>query len=236
MVDDLHTLMLTHEAQPLPVYKDNTYIEPRAVNNALKGALVEVHFCIQHYRIKNKDAAKTSDSFSGQVQQIIILQDGIPKNDNIYKRKNLLDGPFRPKPFTTAPKLTSQNLSGSAVTMVTPSTIAETSNAPNDNRKASGVKNGSELAPNIAPRATLDALAAPYNATYDDEMSPDRVDNAIALPLAVNAVAGPSNTSKNDETHTNHVDDERSSDKIANANRVLPAKKTKAKLGKEKCS
>jgi hypothetical protein len=65
-------------------------------------------------------------------------------------------------------------------------------------------------------------------------MSLDRVDNAIASPLAVNAVAGPSNTSKNDETHTNDVDDERSSDKIANANLVLPAKKHKGKVGQGK--
>jgi hypothetical protein len=95
-------LMLTHKAQPLPVYKNDTYIEPPAVNAALKGALVEVHFSIQHYCIINQDADKTSDSFSGQVQQIIILEDGTPKSDNAYKWKNLLDGPFRPKPFNAS--------------------------------------------------------------------------------------------------------------------------------------
>jgi hypothetical protein len=87
-------------ALPLPVYKGDSYIDPARVNAAIKGALVEVHFCLRHYRIKEKGGNRTIDSFSGLLQQIIILKDGVPKTDSgYYKRKNLLDGPYRPKPF-----------------------------------------------------------------------------------------------------------------------------------------
>jgi len=69
------------------------------VNGVLKGALVEVHFCLKHYRIKDSKTGRVLDSFTGLVQQIIILKDPVPKQANDYKRKNMLDGPFRPKPF-----------------------------------------------------------------------------------------------------------------------------------------
>jgi hypothetical protein len=100
MSDDMCNLMHTHMALPLPVYKGNSYIDPVRVNAAIKGALVKVHFCLHHYRIKQKEGNRSIDWFAGIVQQIVILKDGVPKTDSsYYKHKNLLDGPYRLKPF-----------------------------------------------------------------------------------------------------------------------------------------
>ena len=98
MREDLNQLMATHAAQPLPVFKDDLYVRPAAVNSTLKDSLVEVHFAIKHYRIQKRDS-KPIDSFTGLVEQVIILKSGEPRAQNSYKRKNLLDGPYRPKPF-----------------------------------------------------------------------------------------------------------------------------------------
>jgi hypothetical protein len=230
MADDLHTLMGTHEVQPLPVYKDNSYIEPSAVNNALKGALVEVHFCIQHYRIKNKDADKMSDSFSGQVQQIIILKDGIPKSDNVYKRKNLLDGPFRPKPFTGQPAIAQQILSEPPATAVIPSAIVAASNTHNPSSNIGET----DLVPITAP-IPVNAIAGPSNTTHGDDRPAHPVDThrdnrhnsntgetalaPVTTPVPVNAIAGPSNTTNGSEPP---------------AHSPITAKKTNAKAAKDR--
>lgn len=106
MKSDLHKLMSTHCAQPLPVYKDDKYVKPDAVNDAIRGALVEVHFTIRHYRIwkkaTNNEPPTCTDSFTGNIQQVIILSSAIPRPSTAYKRKNLADGPFCPKPRITA--------------------------------------------------------------------------------------------------------------------------------------
>jgi hypothetical protein len=99
-------LISTHAVQPLPVYKDGIYVELQHVNAALKNALVEVHFSLRHYQIKDKNSDHFMDSFAATVQQIIVLKEGVPKKPNVYKRKNLLDGPVQPKPsagITPAP-------------------------------------------------------------------------------------------------------------------------------------
>ena len=98
MKDELRALAATHRVQPLAVYKDEQYIQPEAVNAALKYALVEVHFTLKHFCICKREA-KPLDSFTGEVQQIVILKSGEARSSGMYKRKNLLDGPFRPKPF-----------------------------------------------------------------------------------------------------------------------------------------
>jgi hypothetical protein len=102
MQTELVQLMGTYMAQPLPVFKDNAYVPPIGVNSALKDSLVEVHFSIKHYRIHKKDS-KPIDSFTGLVEQIVVLKSGEPRLPNSYKRKNLLEGPYRPKPFRPVP-------------------------------------------------------------------------------------------------------------------------------------
>jgi hypothetical protein len=98
---ELDNLKLSHTVTPLPVYRLGQFVEPLEVTRALTNALVEVHFRIKHYHIARKDGA--FDSFSGIVEQVVILKDGMPKAPNAYKRKKLRDGPFRPKPSITLP-------------------------------------------------------------------------------------------------------------------------------------
>jgi hypothetical protein len=99
MKKEFESLSITHQVQPLAAFKNDLYIEPNDVNSAMKNALVEVHFCLRHYRIKDKANGRLVDSFVGIVQQIVILKDGVPKPPNAYKRKNVLEGPYKPKPF-----------------------------------------------------------------------------------------------------------------------------------------
>lgn len=113
MTDNLHNLMYTHCAQPLPVYKNNEYVVPVNDNAALCDALVEVHFKIQHYHISRKQtdsqSANNLDSFNGHVKQIIVLKSAIPHPKSAYKRKNITEGPFRPKPFLTLVPMTASS-------------------------------------------------------------------------------------------------------------------------------
>jgi hypothetical protein len=99
MKEDLEAIMGSHKVQPLPVYKDDKYVTPTEVNATLPNALVEVHFRLRHYKIFRKGAEKCIDSFSGLIEQIVVLKPGSPRPLTGYKRKNLLDGPFRPKPY-----------------------------------------------------------------------------------------------------------------------------------------
>ena len=91
--------MRTHMALPLPMYSKKSYVEPSTVNVSIRNALVEVHFTLKHYHIQRKDSSKPLDSFNGRIEQVVILKTGPPPVVWGYKRKNLLDGPYRPKAF-----------------------------------------------------------------------------------------------------------------------------------------
>ena len=93
----LDAIKSSYDVNPLPVYKSDTFVEPNAVNSALKNALVEVHFNIRHYRIGD------FDSFTAVPLQLIILKDGGQSSSSPYKRKNIREGPMRPKPFDAPP-------------------------------------------------------------------------------------------------------------------------------------
>jgi len=77
------------------------YVEPSSINNTVRNALVEVHFTLKHHHIQRKDGSKPLDSFSRCIEQINILKPGVPLTISGYKRKNLLDGPYCPKPFVS---------------------------------------------------------------------------------------------------------------------------------------
>src|SRR5882757_4782444 len=102
LADEMSALIPTHAVQPLRVYKDDEYVQPNDVNNLLKGALVEIHFSLKHYRIFRKaEGLKAFDSFSATIEQIVVLKAGENRGTSFYKCKNMLDGPYRPKPFYT---------------------------------------------------------------------------------------------------------------------------------------
>lgn len=92
--DAFDAIKYTYRVNPLPVYRNDVFVEPLLVNKALKNALVEVHFNIRHFKIEEHD------SFTAVPLQVIILKDGPPEASSPYKRKNMRDGPVRPKDFT----------------------------------------------------------------------------------------------------------------------------------------
>jgi hypothetical protein len=64
----------------------------------LKGALVEVWFRIKHYHL----FGDRTDSFSGMIEQIVVLCPPIPKLPSPYRNRETI-GPYRPHPTTAQP-------------------------------------------------------------------------------------------------------------------------------------
>jgi hypothetical protein len=57
----------------------------------MKGALVEVHFELRHFRIQKKKV----DSFNATVQQVLILKPGVARPVSAFKRWNVEEGPMK---------------------------------------------------------------------------------------------------------------------------------------------
>jgi len=91
--EELNKIKFEYRAVPLAVYVNDTFIEPADVNNAIKGALVELHFELHHFAIRKK----AQDSFNATIEQIIVLRPGEARPVTAYKRKNPRDGPIRVK-------------------------------------------------------------------------------------------------------------------------------------------
>jgi hypothetical protein len=49
--DELNKIKFEYCAVPLPIYINNRFVKPPNVNNAIKGALVELHFELHHFLI-----------------------------------------------------------------------------------------------------------------------------------------------------------------------------------------
>ncbi|KAH9025251.1 hypothetical protein EDB84DRAFT_1243267, partial [Lactarius hengduanensis] len=88
---DLEKIKIDYRAVPLSVFKGDAFVPPEQVTDVVKGALVEVHFKLYHYHIRNKGY----DSFNGSIEQIIVLQPGEIQHMSAYKRKNVEEGPIR---------------------------------------------------------------------------------------------------------------------------------------------
>ena len=84
----LDVIKSSHNINPFPVYKSDTFIEPNIVNSALKNALVEVHFNIHHYHIGD------FNSLTAVPLQLIILKDGSQLSSSPYKWENICEGPM----------------------------------------------------------------------------------------------------------------------------------------------
>lgn len=174
MATDLREIMSTHCAQPLPVYKNDKYIEPTAVKAAINGALVEVHFTVRHFRIwrkaTNEEPATNIDSFTGDIQQIIILNDAVPRMVTGYKRKNLADGPFRPKSFSDTHTTSSPTPSTSNLPASTSISSASIHHLPSE----SIIHSSSQSPPPPSPKKQLATVPEPHQqpttptATYTD--------------------------------------------------------------------
>jgi hypothetical protein len=77
-------------AWPLRVYRDNVFMEPRNVNEALTDAMVEVYFMIRHFYVREKKF----DAFQADIQQIEIMKLGASIVTSGFKRRNARDGPL----------------------------------------------------------------------------------------------------------------------------------------------
>jgi hypothetical protein len=101
-------------------HNDN-FVQGPDVINKMRNALVEVHFRIKHYRINGDSDA--FDSFSGLVEQVVILQPGRPKAASPYKdRLRAHQGPYRPQPPARAKPVSKPKATRPRVLSPSPST------------------------------------------------------------------------------------------------------------------
>lgn len=165
--DAFDAIKYTYKVNPLPVYRNDVFVEPLLVNKALKGALVEVHFNIRHFKIEEHD------SFTAIPLQVIILKDGPPETNSPYKRKNLRDGPVRPKEFSSSTNASTPALVHGTPTMA-PAVAANS--ARNASPSASG---GATSAQNAGPSTSgthsggTESLGGPF-IHVDSPVSPPR--------------------------------------------------------------
>jgi hypothetical protein len=91
--NNLDNIKQRYRAVPLPVIMKDRSIGARDVNEVIKGALVEIHFKLNHYYIPPEYPREKLDSFNGSIQHIRVLQPGEARPVSVYKRKNIRDGP-----------------------------------------------------------------------------------------------------------------------------------------------
>jgi hypothetical protein len=97
--------------QPLHLFENNEFVEPQHANRILANSLAEIHFSLRHYRIQRRDQ-KPFDSFTADIEQIIVLKSGTPKSRSAYKRSNPRTGPLHVKrsKLSTNPDSTLMNV------------------------------------------------------------------------------------------------------------------------------
>ena len=86
---DLDRFKNEYRVGPLCVYANDCFVEPIDVNNTIRGALVDVHFKLQHFHIRQKDY----DSYNSSVEQVQIIQPGEACPVSPYKRAEFRGGP-----------------------------------------------------------------------------------------------------------------------------------------------
>ena len=88
--EELNKIKFEYYAVPLSVYADNNFVKLALINNAIWGALVELHFEFHHFAIQRA----AQDSFNAPIEQILILCPGEACPMTVYKRKNPRDSPI----------------------------------------------------------------------------------------------------------------------------------------------
>ncbi|KAG1875354.1 hypothetical protein C8R48DRAFT_769354 [Suillus tomentosus] len=78
-VSELDELKYHYQADPLPLYHDGHLVEPSHVNEVINGAIVEVHFGVLHWRIRD------FDTFQADVDKVVILKPGCGHCTSNYK-------------------------------------------------------------------------------------------------------------------------------------------------------
>jgi hypothetical protein len=88
--EEFESVKFDFMAYPLRVYRDKVFVEPRDVNEALTGAVVEVFFTMRHYYLRDKKF----DTFQAEIQQIKIIKPGGSISTSGIKRRNAREGPW----------------------------------------------------------------------------------------------------------------------------------------------
>ena len=79
-----------HNISPLPAYnEDHSLIAPNDYQRKLCGAIVQVHFALIHYFIKQSKKSV----FTAVTREILVLRAPVPAPLNPLKRARLTDGP-----------------------------------------------------------------------------------------------------------------------------------------------
>ncbi|KAH9028294.1 hypothetical protein EDB85DRAFT_1892587 [Lactarius pseudohatsudake] len=91
---DLQELKYEYQVKPLSVFYNDKPVKVDEATNVLKGALVEVHFELHHYHIRNKEGNTEFDSLNASIEQIIILQLSNARPTSAYKCKAVGQGPI----------------------------------------------------------------------------------------------------------------------------------------------
>lgn len=87
----LDSVAETHNVIPLPAFdEDHEHIAPEDYQRKLSGAVVEVHFALMHYLIKQEKKSV----FTAVVRQIVVLRAPPAPPVNPLKRARLSDGPM----------------------------------------------------------------------------------------------------------------------------------------------
>ncbi|KAJ3557086.1 hypothetical protein NM688_g1662 [Phlebia brevispora] len=74
-VEQFHEIIGTHIVNFLPAFDRNgVLIEPAEYENALRGALVSVHFTISHWTITRRSGSEGNDTFTLDIQDISVIQ------------------------------------------------------------------------------------------------------------------------------------------------------------------
>ncbi|KAJ3562054.1 hypothetical protein NP233_g9812 [Leucocoprinus birnbaumii] len=116
--ESLEAISNTHRVLPLAIYdEENECINIEDAEDRLTDTLVEVAFSLQHYTM-SKDTAAAHDSFTGKIEQIVVIRPPGPPLASPFKDFGRR-GPWRPieaQPFTVP---SGAGVSPSALAMLT---------------------------------------------------------------------------------------------------------------------
>ncbi|OCH87123.1 hypothetical protein OBBRIDRAFT_837650 [Obba rivulosa] len=93
--DAIEKMHDSHRVIPIPVYdKNDKLIPPSEYRAMLPGAIVEVHFTITHWHIKDRDAKakghdNSTDSFSADVYAMHIVKPAMPFNPSTPRKRKV---------------------------------------------------------------------------------------------------------------------------------------------------
>ena len=89
-IEGLKGIVTTHRVVPIPAYDMHGHlIAPHQYRLRLEGAVVEMHFELNHWSISGKDNEPNTDTYSADVSQIRVLIPPKPRLVTPTKRKVL---------------------------------------------------------------------------------------------------------------------------------------------------